>query len=109
MFEKGRLYQGDFFNPYIDFPNFSLKLPGFSLKVLKYIGDKTHCLRYVFKNRETGDLYFNINFTLLWGEQLLASGSDPVPLLAQVRAQGFDRPLVVHVRDTSEPDMGGWQ
>jgi hypothetical protein len=48
-------------------------------------------------------------WVLLWGERLLASGADPVPLLAQVRAQGFDRPLVVHVRDTSEPAMGGWQ
>lgn len=70
VFEKGRCYQGDFYNPYISFSQFSLKLPGFSLKVLKYIGDKTHCLRYVFKNRETGEVYFNVNFTLLWGEQL---------------------------------------
>ncbi|EME45244.1 hypothetical protein DOTSEDRAFT_61801 [Dothistroma septosporum NZE10] len=70
VFEKGRLYQGDFYNPYLDFANFALKLPGFSLKVIKYIGEKTHCLRYVFKNRETGDIYFNVNFTLLWGEQL---------------------------------------
>ncbi|GIZ44909.1 hypothetical protein CKM354_000809300 [Cercospora kikuchii] len=70
VFQKGRLYQGDFYNPYLDFANFALKLPGFSLKVIKYIGDKTHCLRYVFKNRETGDVYFNVNFTLLWGEKL---------------------------------------
>lgn len=69
-FQKGRLYQGDFYNPYLDFANFALKLPGFSLKVIKYIGDKTHCLRYVFKNRETGELFFNVNFKLLWGEQL---------------------------------------
>lgn len=47
-----------------------LKLPGFSLKVIKYVGDKTHCLRYVFKNRKTGDMYFNVNFNLLWGEEL---------------------------------------
>ncbi|KAF2164566.1 hypothetical protein M409DRAFT_67712 [Zasmidium cellare ATCC 36951] len=70
VFEKDRLYQADFYNPYISFSQFSLKLPGFSLKVLKYIGEKTHCLRYVFKNRETGEVYFNVNFTLLWGEQL---------------------------------------
>lgn len=49
---------------------FMLKLPGFSLKVIKYVGDKTHCLRYVFKNRQTGDMYFNVNFTLLWGDEL---------------------------------------
>lgn len=49
---------------------FALTLPGFSLKVIKYVGDRTHCLRYVFKNRQTGDMYFNVNFTLLWGEEL---------------------------------------
>lgn len=58
-----------------------LKLPGFSLKVIKYVGDKTHCLRYVFKNRTTGDMYFNVNFTLLWGEELQRAlekdGSNP--------------------------------
>ncbi|EMC94072.1 hypothetical protein BAUCODRAFT_219988 [Baudoinia panamericana UAMH 10762] len=70
VFEKGRLYEGDFYNPYLDFPNFALKLPGFSLKVIKYVDQKSHCLRYVFKNRKTGDVYFNINFHLLWGDQL---------------------------------------
>lgn len=70
VFKKGRLYQGDFYNPYLDFANFALKLPGFSLKVIKYIGEKTHCLRYVFKNRATGNVYFNVNFTLLWGDKL---------------------------------------
>jgi len=70
VFEKGRLYEADFYNPYIDFPNFSLKLPGFSLKVIKYIDHQSHCLRYVFKNRKTGDMYLNVNFRLLWGEQL---------------------------------------
>ncbi|KAK3658038.1 hypothetical protein LTR56_000754 [Elasticomyces elasticus] len=69
-FESGRLYESDFYNPYIDFPNFSLKLPGFSLKIIKYIDQQSHCLRYVFKNRSTGDMYLNVNFRLLWGEQL---------------------------------------
>lgn len=73
VFEKGRVYYTDFFNPYLDFANYALKLPGFSLKVIKYIGDKTHCLRYVFKNRETGDVYLNVNITLLWGEKLEAA------------------------------------
>jgi hypothetical protein len=69
-FERNRCYQGDFYNPYIDFGNFLLKLPGFSLKVIKYVEGKTHCLRYVFKNRTTGEVYFNVNFWLVWGEQL---------------------------------------
>ncbi|KAI7377581.1 hypothetical protein KC328_g14346 [Hortaea werneckii] len=69
-FEKDRLYQADFYNPYIDFSNFSLKLPGFSLKVIKYVDQKSHCLRYVFKNVKTGDVFLNVNFHLLWGDKL---------------------------------------
>jgi hypothetical protein len=86
-FEKDRLYEGDFFNPYIDFSSmykkystknqkakdiaeFSLKLPGFSIKVIKYINDKTHNLRYVFKNNETKEVYFVVVITLLYGEEL---------------------------------------
>lgn len=48
----------------------SLKLPGFTVKVLPYINDKTHTLRYVFKNRKTGDVYFVVVFTLLFGKEL---------------------------------------
>lgn len=70
VFEKGRCYQADFYNPYIDFGNFALKLPGFSINVIKYVDQKSHCLRYVFKNKGTGDIYFNINFHLLWGDKL---------------------------------------
>ncbi|KAK5170248.1 uncharacterized protein LTR77_004834 [Saxophila tyrrhenica] len=70
MFEKGRTYSGDFYNPYLDFGNFALKLPGFSIKVIKYIDEKSHSLRYVFKNRKTGDVYFCVSLNLLWGEQL---------------------------------------
>lgn len=67
-FEKGRLYQADFFNPYLDFNKFALRLPGFSIRVIKYINDKTHTMRYVFKNRVTEDAYFAVNMTLLFGE-----------------------------------------
>lgn len=70
ILEKDRLYQADFFNPYIDFQKFKLKLPGFSLSVARYINDKTHHLRYVFKNRKTGDLYFVVIFTLLFGDDV---------------------------------------
>ncbi|OQN95666.1 hypothetical protein B0A48_18190 [Cryoendolithus antarcticus] len=69
-FEIGRLYQADFYNPYLDFGNFSLKLPGFSLKVIKYIDEKSHCLRYVFKDRESGEVYMNVNFELLMGKEV---------------------------------------
>ncbi|KAK5129567.1 hypothetical protein LTR08_003153 [Meristemomyces frigidus] len=69
-FEKGRLYQADFYNPYLDFGHLALRLPGFSLKVVKYVDRKSHCLRYVFKNRGTGELYFCVCVHLLWGEGL---------------------------------------
>jgi len=83
-FEKDRLYQGDFFNPYIDFQNFKLRLPGFSLSVARYINDKTHHLRYVFKNRKTGDLYFVVVFTLLWADDVdRALGEENVRVAAE--------------------------
>lgn len=80
-FEKGRLYSADFFNPYLDFGNFALKLPGFSIKVIRYIDEKSHTLRYVFKNRSTGDVYLCVCLNLLWGEQLEKALKDDDELL----------------------------
>ena len=94
VFEKGRLYSVDFYNPYLDFGNFALKLPGFSIKVIKYINDKSHTLRYVFKNRKTEDVYFSVNFNLLWGDQLQQAlkedeqGGQMQPGLAGEQANG---------------------
>ena len=70
-FEKGRLYQSDFFSiPFLDFNDFSLKLPGFSLNIIKYIDSKTHELRYTLKNRKTDEVYAVVMFTLSWGGEL---------------------------------------
>lgn len=69
-FEKGRMYHADFFNPHLDFANFSLRLPGFSISVAKYIDEKTHHLRYVLKNRSTNEVLFVVFFKLLFGEEL---------------------------------------
>lgn len=69
-FEAGRMYQADFFNPYLDFANFALRIPGFSISVVKYIDDKTHQLRYVLKDRSTGEVLFVVIFTLLFGQKL---------------------------------------
>jgi hypothetical protein len=69
-FEKGRMYHADFFNPHLDFANFALRLPGFSISVAKYIDEKTHHLRYVLKNRSTGETAFVVVFRLLFGEEL---------------------------------------
>lgn len=70
VFEKGRAYQFDFHNGYIDWKNYALKLPGFSLGVLKYIDNKTHTLRFVMKNRKTGHTYLVVAFKLLFGDEL---------------------------------------
>ncbi len=69
-FEKGRLYHADFFNPHLDFSNFSLRLPGFSVNVARYVDEKTHCLRFVVKNRRVGEVMFVVFFKLLFGEEL---------------------------------------
>jgi hypothetical protein len=69
-FEKGRMYHADFFNPHLDFANFSLRLPGFSISVAKYIDEKTHHLRYVLRNRATDEVLFVVFFKLLFGEEL---------------------------------------
>ncbi|KAJ9655182.1 hypothetical protein H2198_005878 [Neophaeococcomyces mojaviensis] len=69
-FEKGRLYQSDFGNGYLDFNDFSLKLPGFSLNVIAYVDSKTHELRYTLKNFKTGEVYCVVLFTLLFGDEL---------------------------------------
>ncbi|PGH32744.1 hypothetical protein GX50_04457 [[Emmonsia] crescens] len=73
VFEEGRLYKADFGNGYLGFNDFSLRLPGFSIKVAKYIDAKNHQLRYVLKNKRTGDVYFVVLFTLLLGA---CSGDD---------------------------------
>ncbi len=68
-FEAGRLYQSDFGNPYLDFNDFSLKLPGFSLNVIQYVDEQLHELRYVLKNRTTDDIYAVVLFSLLFGDE----------------------------------------
>lgn len=45
-FEYGQTYGFDFFNPYLDFANLTLKLPGFHLPIAKYWDGQG--LRYVF-------------------------------------------------------------
>lgn len=51
--EAGREYEADFFNPYLDFANFALRLPGISISIAKYIDEKTHTLR---KSKPLSDL-----------------------------------------------------
>ncbi|KAE8857745.1 hypothetical protein PTNB73_08993 [Pyrenophora teres f. teres] len=69
-FEKDRMYHADFFNPHLDFANFALRLPGFSISVAKYVDEKTHHLRYVLRNRRTEEVLFVVFFKLLFGKEL---------------------------------------
>ncbi|RMJ21061.1 hypothetical protein PHISP_08068 [Aspergillus sp. HF37] len=74
VFEEGRVYSADFGNPYLDFNDFSLRLPGFTLHAIKYIDEKSHDLRYVLKDRDSGQVYLVVLFTLV----LLGTESEPI-------------------------------
>ncbi|KAH8700847.1 hypothetical protein BGW36DRAFT_459951 [Talaromyces proteolyticus] len=65
VFEKGREYLVDFGNPYLGFNDFSLRLPGFHLHVIKYISERNHKLRYTLKNKKTNQTILVVLLTLL--------------------------------------------
>ncbi|QDS69045.1 hypothetical protein FKW77_009760 [Venturia effusa] len=74
VFEEGRTYSCDFFNPYLDFNQFALRLPlGLSLNVLgNWDGQALrtpHTLRYVLRDRKTDVLLFVVSFNLVPVEQ----------------------------------------
>ncbi|KAF2160081.1 hypothetical protein M409DRAFT_29380 [Zasmidium cellare ATCC 36951] len=82
-FEKGREYSMDFYNPYLDFNDFSLKLPaygflpGINIPVLgSWASSGQQPLRYVLKNRKTDEPLFVVVFTLLPKEEV-AEGEKP--------------------------------
>ncbi|TLD15796.1 uncharacterized protein PgNI_01415 [Pyricularia grisea] len=82
VWEYGKEYSTDFFNPYIDFKEFALRLPGFHLPIMKYWDGqgarppkRSHTLRYVLRNRKTGDLYLAVTFSLYLKEDVNEDGS----------------------------------
>ncbi|KAK6534448.1 hypothetical protein TWF281_005774 [Arthrobotrys megalospora] len=62
VFEKGEKYWADFYNPYLDFNEFALNLPGISIHILQYWDGQP--LRYVLKNRVDQTVYLVVQFTL---------------------------------------------
>ncbi|EGX43605.1 hypothetical protein AOL_s00215g341 [Orbilia oligospora ATCC 24927] len=62
VFEKGEKYWMDFYNPYLDFNEFALHLPGISIHILQYWDGQP--LRYVLKNRVDQTVYLVVQFTL---------------------------------------------
>ncbi|KAI1371829.1 DUF1769-domain-containing protein [Hypoxylon crocopeplum] len=73
IFQYGKTYCLDFFNPYLDFNEFSLRLPGFTLPIMKYWDGQS--LRYVLRNRSTDETYLVIVFTLYLKEDVNEDGS----------------------------------
>ena len=67
--EAGRRYRADFFNGMLDFNDFSLRLPGFSMSILPYLGGGDS-LRYVLKDKESGDVWLVVVFTLVHREDV---------------------------------------
>ncbi|KAH7402893.1 hypothetical protein BKA66DRAFT_449713 [Pyrenochaeta sp. MPI-SDFR-AT-0127] len=92
-FEAGREYKCDFFNPYLDFNEFALKI-GYGLPNISIIGHwdgqplRTHSLRYVLKNRETNKELFVVLIQLLPTEQAKKDGAeDPEEKLKEVHGE----------------------
>ncbi|KAK7753014.1 hypothetical protein SLS62_004963 [Diatrype stigma] len=109
VFEYGSTYVADFYNPYLDFSDFSLRLPGFTLPIMKYWDGqplrsesnggggalpktkkqkRSHTLRYVLRNRTTGDTYLVILFTLHLREDVNEDGSLKPEALEGLRQNG---------------------
>ncbi|KAJ3474070.1 hypothetical protein NLG97_g10006 [Lecanicillium saksenae] len=72
-FEYGKTYGFDFFNPYLDFANLALRLPGFQLSIANYWDGQA--LRYVLRNKTTGDVYLVVVFSLFLREDLNEDGT----------------------------------
>ncbi|KAK6502870.1 hypothetical protein TWF481_007910 [Arthrobotrys musiformis] len=72
-FEKGEKYWLDFYNPYLDFNEFALNLPGVSIHILQYWDGQP--LRYVLKNRVDQTVYLVVQFTLTPKENIPPSPS----------------------------------
>ncbi|KAJ5774211.1 hypothetical protein N7457_009107 [Penicillium paradoxum] len=64
-FEPGRMYVADFGNPYLAFNDFSVRLPAFTLHVMKYVEEKNHELRYTLKDVSTGRVYLAVLFSVV--------------------------------------------
>lgn len=60
--KSGIEYGCDFFNPYLDFSEFALRLPGITLHMMSYWDGQP--LRYVLKDRSTNTALLVIVFTL---------------------------------------------
>ncbi|KAM0504812.1 hypothetical protein ACHAP8_002201 [Fusarium lateritium] len=94
VFEYGQTYGFDFFNPYLNFSDLALNLPGFQLPIMKYWDGQG--LRYVLRNKETEEPYLVILFSLYHKDYVNEDGSlkegahDSLNLPDEVDAQQDD-------------------
>ncbi|KAI1451827.1 DUF1769-domain-containing protein [Annulohypoxylon moriforme] len=101
VFQYGNTYCLDFFNPYLDFNEFSLRLPGFTLPIMKYWDGQS--LRYVLRNRSTDQSYLVIVFTLYLKEDVNEDGSlKPAALEATKKGKAMAEELVNDTAETSD-------
>lgn len=89
VWEWGKTYGVDFFNPYVDFGELSIRLPGFHLPVVKYWDGKTG-LRYVA-------FLFSFFFSFVASSALLRPLIYPSPLHRPYQA-GKAQYLQIHSR-----------
>ncbi|KOS23328.1 UPF0590 protein [Escovopsis weberi] len=82
VWEYDKTYALDFYNPYLDFTNLALKIPGFQIPAVKYlerhkpgsVPRRSHHLRYVLRHRTTGEVYLAVIFSLVLREDVDEDG-----------------------------------
>ncbi|KAI1319381.1 hypothetical protein EDD11_004247 [Mortierella claussenii] len=62
-YRPDQVYGFDFFNPYLDFAHFTLKVPGFSVDITKYWDGQP--LTYVIKSQDSSVVFMAIQFELI--------------------------------------------
>jgi len=72
VFEAGKVYKMEFSGPWLDFGEFRVVLPGFRVDILKYWDGQP--LRFLLRNKESGEVYLVVEFELVDGEE--GEGSD---------------------------------
>ncbi|KAF8942605.1 hypothetical protein BGZ47_006316 [Haplosporangium gracile] len=62
-YRPDQVYGFDFFNPYLDFANFTLKVPGFSVDITKYWDGQP--LTYIIKSQDSSVTFMAFQFELI--------------------------------------------
>ncbi|KAG0294579.1 hypothetical protein BGZ96_000927 [Linnemannia gamsii] len=62
-YRPDQVYGFDFFNPYVDFANFTLKVPGFSVDITKYWDGQP--LTYIIKSQDSSVTFMAFQFELI--------------------------------------------